>query len=349
MLTLRALRLVNSVLSAFLGSCFSWLCNVLFLTNPAQERAMQIEEELASSSPPKDMVLTIGVFDGVHLGHRYLLSQLKEHAKNKHLLGGVVTFRWHPQAVLSPQTRLPYLTDLEQRIKLLKNEGIEHITTLSFTPEVAQLSARQFAGLLQKYLRMRGLVIGPDFVLGRNREGDTSTLNTLGKDMGFGVTVVPPVMVSSEVVSSTAIRNALAEGNMARVNNMIGRSFSLHGRVIRGEGRGKNLGFPTANLEINPEQALPTDGVYASRAYVDDKAYQSLTNIGRRLTFDGGGRVVEVFLLDYHDNLYQRELKVDIIERLREEKQFDTVDQLKKQMIEDVKQGRAMLNSPGRS
>ena len=306
---------------------------------------MQVEEELARLSPDKDMVLTIGVFDGVHLGHKYLLSQLKECARQEGLLSGVVTFRQHPQAVLSPQTELPCLTDLAQRIRLLKEEGIKAVITLSFTPELAQLSTHQFIELLKKYLRMRGLVIGPDFALGRNREGDTNALNTLGRDMGFNVTVVPPLVINGEVVSSTTIRNALAEGDMKRVHNLLGHPFSLQGRVIAGVGRGVELGFPTANLEVDPQQALPPDGVYATWTYIDDSIYESVTNIGRRPTFGNNERMVEVYVLDSRGDLYGHELKIDIIERFRAEKRFATADELKQQMTEDVKQGRSILSS----
>jgi len=310
---------------------------------------MQIEEELAGFSPKKDTLLAIGVFDGVHLGHKYLLSQLKEYARQENLLSGVVTFRQHPQAVLSPQTKLPWLTDLSQRIELIKNEGIEAIITLSFTRDLAQLSTRQFVSLLKKHLRIRGLVVGPDFALGRNREGDIHNLRTLGQEMDFSVIVISPLVINGGIVSSTAIRNALAEGDVQKVHDMIGRSFSLHGQVIPGAGRGRELGFPTANLELNAEQALPPDGVYATWAYINNKAYQSMTNIGQRPTFNGDQRMVEVYIPDYHADLYGQELKIDIIERLRSEKKFDTADELKKQMAEDVKQGKAILNSRGKS
>ncbi len=308
---------------------------------------MGVEEELASLTPEKDMVLTIGVFDGVHLGHRYLISQLKEHARQQDSLSGVVTFRQHPQPALSPRTRLPWLTDLAQRIELLKDEGIEAIITLAFTPELARLSALEFVGLLKRYLRLRGLVIGPDFALGRSREGGADVLRALGRDMDFSVTVVPPLILDGEVVSSTAIRNALAGGDMKRVYNLIGRFFSLHGRVITGAGRGTELGFPTANLAVSSEQALPPDGVFATWAYLDDKVYPSVTSIGKRPTFGGKERVVEVYILDCSSNLYGRELKIDIVERLRGEKRFSTPVELKKQMAEDIKQGRAILNSRG--
>ena len=306
---------------------------------------MQVEEELAQLSPTRDMLLAIGVFDGVHLGHKHLLSQLKERARQEKLLSGVITFRQHPQAVLSPETELPCLTDLTQRVSLLKDEGIDAIITLSFTPELAQLGTRQFVELLKKYLKMRGLVIGPDFALGYNREGDVNTLRTLGQEMDFSVTVVPPLVINSEVVSSTAIRNALAAGEMKRVHNLIGRAFNLQGRVITGAGRGMVLGFPTANLNVDPQQALPPDGVYATWAYIDANTYQSMTNIGRRPTFDGVERMVEVYILDYHGDLYGKELRIDIIERLRNEKRFDTADELKKQVAEDVRRGRTILNS----
>ncbi|MFC1948888.1 bifunctional riboflavin kinase/FAD synthetase [Chloroflexota bacterium] len=309
---------------------------------------MRVEEELAGLSPEKDMVLTIGVFDGVHLGHKYLLSQLKEHARAQNLMSGVVTFHQHPKEMLSPGMEMPHLTSLEEKVRLLKGEGVEAVVTLSFTSELAQLSAGQFVGLLMKHLRMRSLVIGPDFALGRNREGNADVLRELGQEMGFSVIVIAPVKVNSEVVSSTAIRYALEQGNMKRVISLTGRSFSLQGLITTGAGRGTGLGFPTANLEIDPGQTVPANGVYATWANIDGKAYRAVTNIGRRPTFGGNGRTVETFILDYQGNLYGCEMKIDIVERLRDEKHYDTVEELKKQIAEDLKKGRDILdNSTG--
>ncbi len=309
---------------------------------------MQVEQELAELSPGKDMLITIGVFDGVHLGHKYLISQLTGQARQQGWLSGVVTFRQHPQEVLSPRSELLFLTDLSTRVSLLKNEGVEAVIALSFTPELAQLGARQFVSLLKKYLKMRGMVIGPDFALGLNKEGNADTLRALGQDMGFSISVVPPMMVNGEVASSTIIRKALADGNMKKVAELMGRSFSLHGRVVTGTGRGTELGFPTANLDVHSKQALPAEGVYATWAYIDDKPCQSMTNIGKRPTFGGSERTVEVYIPNYHGDLYGRELKIDIIERLREEKRFDTADELKQQIAEDIKQGSAILTSRAR-
>jgi riboflavin kinase/FMN adenylyltransferase len=310
---------------------------------------MQVEEELAKVSPKKDMLLTIGVFDGVHLGHKYLISKLTESARQQNLLGGVVTFRQHPQEVLPPQSRLPFLTSLTDRVSLLKNEGVENVIVLSFTRELARLSARQFVSLLKKYLRMKGLIIGPDFALGSNREGNTGTLSALGEEMGFSVNVVPPIVLNGEVISSTAIRNALSNGDMKRVHNLMGRLFSLHGDVVTGTGRGTELSFPTANLDVNSAQALPPEGVYATLAYINGKVHQSVTNIGKRPTFGENKRTVEVHIPGYHGDLYGQELKIDVVERLRSEIQFKSAEALKKQIAEDVEKSRAILSSKDRN
>ena len=302
---------------------------------------MLVEEELGRLSPEKDAALTIGVFDGVHLGHKYLISRLTGHARQHNLQSVVVTFRQHPQEMLSPQARQPYLTTLARRAGLIKDEGVDGVIFLSFTRELADLSPRQFTDLLKKYLRMRALVVGPDFALGRNREGNAEVLSELGKDMDFAVTVVPPFTVNGEVISSTVVRRALAGGDMEQVNNLIGRYFSVSGRVVTGAHRG--IGFPTANLEVAPEQALPPHGVYASRAYIDNQPGKSVTNIGQQPTFGNNRRTVEVHILDYQGNLYQHELAIEIIERLRDEKKFNNPEELRQQITKDIEKVRNIL------
>lgn len=308
---------------------------------------MLVEDELASFSPERDTIVTVGVFDGVHLGHKQLISELLEQAEQRGLLSSVVTFRQHPEDLLSAAKKLPYLTDIKTRIRLLRNEGIDIIAPLSFTKELAELDARRFVSLLRKHLKMRGLVIGPDFALGRRREGDIDTLTRLGKEMDFDVNVVTPLEINGEVVSSTTIRKAMAEGNMKKVHKLTGRYFSLHGRVVTGAGRGEGLGFPTANLDVNSGQALPPDGVYAGLAHINGKIYQTMTNIGKDPTFGATERTVEAYLLDYSGDLYGHELRVDFVAKLRNEKKFASVDDLKKQVAEDVRQGKNILESTG--
>jgi riboflavin kinase/FMN adenylyltransferase len=306
-----------------------------------------VEEELAKFSPEKDTIVTIGVFDGVHLGHKELISELLKQAGENNLFSAVVTFRQHPEDLLYSNTKLPYLTDIKTRVTLLKNEGIDIIVPLSFTKELAGLDARRFIGLLQEHLRMRGMVIGSDFALGKAREGDKDNLRRLGKELGFSVTVVPPLEIAGEVVSSTTIRKAMAEGNMEKVRKLTGRYFSLHGKVVTGAGRGEGLGFPTANLNVNSGQALPPDGVYAGLAHINGEIYQTMTNIGKDPTFGGNERTVEAYLLDYHGDLYGYELTVDFVAKLRNEKKFASADDLKKQVAEDVRQGKSILESTG--
>ncbi len=308
---------------------------------------MPLDEELVRLNPGRGITLTIGVFDGVHLGHRHLIAELKAQAKQQDTLSGIVTFRQHPQAVLLPQTTTPCLTTLAAKLALLKAEGVDEVIPLSFTSELAGTSARQFVSHLHDRLGMRGLVIGPDFTLGRDREGNVSTLRALGQEMGFMVTAVSPLIVDGWVVSSTAIRSALAAGDMEVANKMMGRRFSLGGRVVTGTRRGVTLGIPTANIEVVPEQALPLDGVYATLAQVNGQVYESMTNIGKNPTFGGDQRTVEVHILDFQGNLYGQELTVDFIQRLRGERQFRDAEELKQQIAEDVKQGRDVLAKQG--
>lgn len=305
---------------------------------------MSIEAELASLSPTKGMLLAIGVFDGVHIGHKHLLSELVRQARQRNLISGVITFGQHPKNVLKAGASRPFLTSLPQKIKLLKEQAVEVVITLSFTLELAQLGSSQFISLLRQHLKMQGLVLGPDFALGRNREGDIEALRTLSESLDFSLTVVPHAVLNGEIVSSTAIRNALAGGDIEKVHRMLGRYFSLEGKVITGSGRGAELGFPTANLDIDPGQALPADGIYASRAHIDDRQRRAVTNIGKRPTFDETERTVETYILDYRGDLYRRQLKVDIIQKLRDEKRFGTVAALKKQIEQDIKQARAILD-----
>ncbi len=308
---------------------------------------MPEEEELAAFSPEKDSLLTIGVFDGVHLGHQSLIAELLKQAARRRLLSGVVTFRQHPEDVLSPGKTLPFLTDIKTRINLLKDEGVDFIVPLSFTRRLAWLDARRFVALLQKHLRMRGLVLGADFALGKERAGDAAALKKLGKEMDFTVTIVPPLEINGEIVSSTTIRKAMADGNMKKVSELTGRYFSLYGKVVTGEGRGEGLGFPTANLDVNSGQALPPDGVYAGLAHVNGKVYEAMTNIGKNPTFANPNRTIETFLLDYSGDLYGRELSVEFVARLRDEKQFKNAGELKKQLAEDIKRGRIILDAAG--
>jgi len=306
---------------------------------------MLVEEELGRFTSTQESMLSIGVFDGVHLGHQQLLAELLKQAQKRGMTPGVVTFRHNPENLLTNQSKLLSLTDIEEKQKLLKQAGVSMVIPLSFTPELSQLSAKQFVELLQKYLKMRGIVVGEDFALGKNREGNTENLKKLGKEMGFDVTVVPPLVINGEVVSSTTIRKALADADMKKVHNLLGRSYELTGKVVTGYGRGTGLGFPTANIEVGGDRALPPDGVYTGWAHLNGNAYQAMTNIGKNPTFGENRRTIEAFLIDYKGDLYDANLKLEIVARLREEKKFESVDELKKQVAADIKEGKKLLEA----
>ena len=305
---------------------------------------MHLQEELARVKPQKETMLSIGVFDGVHLGHQRLLTHLRDEALKNARLSIVITFKSHPEAVVGGQDKLRWLSDLETRVSLIRNLGIDIVLALPFSADLARLTAREFMELLRTHLKMRGLVVGPDFALGRNREGDAAKLRSLGEEMGFSVEVIPVVIIDEMVVSSSTIRQALAEGDMKKVEKLIGRSFSLTGKVVSGDRRGRSLGFPTANLDVKPDQALPDDGVYATITHTNHHILPSVTNIGIRPTFGGKKRLVETFILDFQGDLLGQELTIDLIDKIRNEERFDSVEQLKAQMTTDVESARKILS-----
>ncbi len=296
--------------------------------------------ELTVAGLDKDTALTIGVFDGVHRGHLYLLDALRERAVARGLAVGVITLHPHPALVLDPRASIAYLTSLEERVRLLRESGVDFALPLTFTPEVARLTAAEFAAALQERLRMRFLLVGPDFALGRGRQGDATTLAEIGRQMGFEVESLAPLVENGIVVSSSAIRAALEAGDIDTVNDLLGRPFSLHGPVVRGVERGRIIGFPTANLAIGSGLALPPFGVYVTHALVDGSGYASVTNIGRRPTFDNGERTVEVHIMDFDRDLYGKEIRVDVLKRLRGEVRFDSAEALSEQIRRDVAAAR---------
>jgi len=300
-------------------------------------------EELSRVAPGGDTALTIGVFDGVHRGHCYLVAQLIERASARGLASGVITLHPHPVLVLRPETPVAYLGSLEERVELLRATGVGFVAPLTFSSELAQLSAGDFMALVVEEMRPKLLLVGPDFALGRSREGTPAHLAELGRKSGYEVEVLPPLQQNGEVVSSTAVRNALAAGDMETVAGLLGRPFSLRGPVVRGAERGKTLGFPTANIGVSGDLALPPFGVYVTRAIVGEGQYPSVTNIGLRPTFEANERAVEVHVLDFEGEVYGRELRIELLHRLREERRFSGPEELAEQISRDVEEARRLF------
>ena len=306
---------------------------------------MTIHQELAKASPTRDTVITIGTFDGVHLGHRQLLGRLQSMAVSGGFLSTVLTFRNHPRLVLNPGAKLQYITPLEERVSLLKGEGAELVVAVDFTSELSLLAASEFVELLSRDLRMKGLVVGPDFALGHGREGNIPFLKRLGSEAGFWVEPVEPVQIGQDFVRSSSIRGQIAEGDVESASRMLGRWFSIQGLVVEGDRRGKQLGFPTVNLSLEPNLVVPADGIYATWAIEEGRRHQAATCVGVRPTFGPGQRVVEAFLLDFEGDLYGRQVVLKFVRRLREELAFPTAEALVEQMKLDVEDTQAVLTA----
>lgn len=302
--------------------------------------------ELARVAPGRPSAVTIGVFDGVHRGHQHLVAGLIERARAEGLAAVAITFNPHPRTVIRPGVAVTYLTSLEERVELLQSLGLDAVGVLAFTSELAQLSPRDFLALLVEELQMRVLMIGPDFALGRNRAGTIGVMRQVGEELGFTVEVAPLLAEDDEKVGSSSIRQSLSEGDVSRVRRLLGRPFSLRGPVVAGDRRGRTLGFPTANIAIGLDRALPAFGIYATRAYVGEASYESCTSIGIRPTFDVEPRpTVETYIIDFDEDIYGREMRIDMLERLRGEQKFDTVEELIAQMHNDIEQTRAYFRA----
>ena len=305
---------------------------------------MRIQAELDRAQSGTGSALTLGVFDGVHRGHRHLLSALVAEAAKKGLAAGVLTFRNHPSSVLRPGFEPMYLTTLESRIRLLESTGVDYVIPVTFDDELSKMAAQPFISMLQERLGMRALVVGPDFAMGHRRSGTTAALSALAPQAGFELKVVEPLHdAGGQPVRSSSVRDALAAGDVCRVADLLGRRLILKGRVVTGYGRGASLGYPTANLETPPNLALPGDGVYTAWASVAGRRYMSATSIGARPTFGEGGRAVEAFILDYSGDMYGSDVELEFVGRLRDQVAFDSVEALQHQMRQDVHQVRAAL------
>ena len=301
-----------------------------------------VRDELRRTVTPGDHALSIGVFDGVHGGHRMLISRMQDEARARGLTGGVITFHPHPVTVVRPDVSFSYIESLERRVELLRELGVAFVSVLTFTSELQQVSAADFTRLLVEEARMRVLVVGEDFRLGRAGEGTVERLRAIGQEQGFEVIAVPllPDDDGRERISSTRVRDALAAGRMDEVQALLGRPYAIRGPVLHGEQRGRQMGFPTLNIGVSPDRALPPHGVYVTRALVDDRTYQAVTNIGTRPTFDGRTTTVETHLFDFEGDLYGHVVTIELVQMLRGEQKFDGLEALKAQIALDAQRAR---------
>ncbi|MCC6236867.1 MAG: bifunctional riboflavin kinase/FAD synthetase [Dehalococcoidia bacterium] len=300
-----------------------------------------LREQLRRSVTPREHALSIGVFDGVHGGHQMLIRRMMAEAATRHLATGVLTFHPSPVKVLRPDAPFYYLDSLEQRVEHLRALGTDDVTVLDFTSELAQVAARDFMSVLHEEARLRLLVVGEDFALGRGREGNVPRLTEIGAELGFEVIGVPLLAASEDRVSSTRVRGALAAGDMELVTELLTRPFTVRGPVVHGDARGRSIGFPTLNIGVAADRALPPNGVYVTRARLESgRVYAAATNIGVQPTFDGVQRRVETHLLDFEGDLYGQVVRIELLHRLRDELRFDGIEALVAQIATDVDAAR---------
>ncbi len=291
--------------------------------------------DIFNSKIERPLALTIGFFDGVHLGHRYLVSELSEFAKKRNFASAVLTFRTHPRQVLHSDYIPSLLTTADEKIALLKETGVDYVVMTEFTQELSMLTAQNFMSLLHDKLNVCCLMIGYDHRFGHNRSEKFEDYVRFGKEIGIEVVQSSPLVVDGVKVSSSAVRTVIAEGNVAEATKLLGREYSLTGQVVKGFQVGRTIGFPTANIAYDDSRILPKDGVYAVRVTVDAHAYDAMLYIGSRPTVNTGKISVEAYLFDFSDDIYGKNVNVRFVDRIRDSIKFDSIEELKKQLGKD--------------
>jgi len=293
--------------------------------------------------------LAIGVFDGVHLGHRAVLQNAMEDARANDGIAAALTFDPHPLKVLAPERAPRLLTATAHKVRIIQGLGIEHVGIAEFGRAFAALDAEAFVSQLKEAVPSLGSVsVGPDWAFGKDRSGNVEMLRELGAREGFKVIAAEPVSVDGELVSSTRIRNAVEAGELDEAACLLGRRYGVLGTVLRGEQLGSKLGFPTANLSAHNEQ-FPPDGVYVVKVVHRDHQHGGVANIGWRPTVPQAApeRLLEVHVFDLEEDLYDQDIEAIFIERIRPEKRFDSLEDLRAQIAEDAARARSLLNAGG--
>lgn len=282
--------------------------------------------------------VTMGTFDGLHIGHQHILDVLKEKASQHKCRTFVVTFEPHPRLVLAKGNGIKILTPIEEKIKVFENSGIENLLVINFTQEFSQQTSVEFIeNLIIGKIGAKEIVIGYDHKFGKDRGGDESTFRKIAERYNFDLTVVPAKTINGEIVSSTKIRHALNEGDLEKVYSYLNRNYFFYGKVVKGAGRGRTLGFPTANVKLNDENKLiPKTGVYAVKCFVAGQTVFGVMNIGVRPTFENLDEpVIEVNLFDFDKEIYGENIEIEFLKRIRDEKKFNSKEELIKQIEKD--------------
>lgn len=308
---------------------------------------MQIFYSIKDLKKNKNTVLTLGTFDGIHPGHLKIIDRLVSCSKERGCRSVVITFYPHPRTILGNDNSVKMLTTQDEKIELLEKLRVENLLIINFTKEFASLSAEDFIyDYLINGIGLTEIVLGHDHHFGKGRRGNAELLQKIADKEGFIVTKAEAFMIDGEAVSSTKIRNAIAEGDIIRANKLLGRNYEFSGIVVGGDKRGRELGFPTANIKLSSqEKLLPASGVYAVKVMVENERHTGLLSIGKRPTFYNQGELVsEVYIFDFNREIYGAKVTTELVERLRGEVKFNSAEDLINQMNTDKENGYKIFN-----
>lgn len=295
--------------------------------------------------PQVPHVVTIGNFDGLHRGHQYLLSQVVERARSKGVRSLVITFEPHPISILRPEQSVQRLAPASMKPHLITSMGVDDLAIIPFSKEFAALSAEEFLDFLRDYAHPTDIIVGEAFRFGARRSGDTDALMQYAAQHGFDATIIERVEFDGQIVSSSHVRACLASGDVVGAAEALGRRYRLRGTVEHGLARGRDMGFPTANLDVDDDLLIPADGIYAAYARAGDAGdvHPAMVYIGTSPTFEARGRTVEAHLLEFHEDLYARRVDIEFVDFVRGDQRFESADQLARQMQQDEEVTRRML------
>jgi riboflavin kinase/FMN adenylyltransferase len=308
---------------------------------------MKIIKDLKEIERDEKSVITIGTFDGLHLGHQQIVDMVIKKSLKSGGRSFLITFDPHPRKVIPGRNDVKILSDLEEKIVILQELGLENLFVINFTEEFSRQSPEEFVEkYLVKGIGLSEIVIGYDHHFGKERDGNFELLQKLGNNFNFSVTLVPEFNVGDQTVSSTKIRNALLSGDVVKAGKMLGRLYSFKGKVVRGDGRGKKLGFPTANLSTgNEDKLIPAKGIYAAECIIENEKHYGLLSLGSRPTFHKYGDIIpEFYIFDFDKDIYDKIMQVNLVERIRDEEKFDSVEKLIIRMKKDEETGREILS-----
>lgn len=297
---------------------------------------MKIFKNIDQYSEGKKSILSIGVFDGIHLGHREILLKIKKLSQEKNAIASVLTFHPHPRWVFNPDEKIQLLHTEEEKIKILENLGIEHLFILPFDENLKQLSGQEFIEkILVQKLNIQHIIIGYDHTFGKNKSGNFELLEKFSKKWNYSVEQIQPCFLGNETISSTKIRNLLLEGNILKANQMLSAPYCLSGKVIHGKKIGRTIGFPTANIEIPEHKLIPKKGAYIVEVQIKNSLYKGMLSIGTNPTVNGKNLSIEVYILDFNQEIYGEKIDIFFRDFLHEEIKFSTIEELIQKLNED--------------